>query len=86
MNDTRKWEYCVVRGFWLGGEGRLYTQQPCICYFTPDGPEYAWIRGGREDVAVARKLAELGEEGWEMCGVVLSGQPTVNVLFKRPKQ
>lgn len=81
----QKWEYCVLRGFWLGGERRLYTQQPCLCYFTPDGPKYERIHGEKEDMAIAQKIAELGEQGWEMCGLVLSSQPTTNAVFKRPK-
>jgi hypothetical protein len=84
---VQKWEYCLVRGFWLGGDAHLYIQQPCVCYFTPDGPVYEKIgdRVDKEGTAIALKIAKLGEEGWEACGMVASDHPTTNTLFKRPK-
>jgi hypothetical protein len=84
---VQKWEYCLVRGYWLGGDGHLYIQQPSVCYFTPDGPVYEKVgdRVDKDGTAIARKIAQLGEEGWEACGMVVSDYPTTNTLFKRPK-
>ena len=39
----------------------------------------------KDGTAIALKIAQLGEEGWEACGMVVSDHPTTNTLFKRPK-
>lgn len=89
-----KWEYCVlgpIKGLEGGG---LLGYYPKIVFFGLDGINRstsltASLRGGGDErVMIAKAIAQLGAEGWEMAGngVVAFGtdaQPGHVLYFKR---
>lgn len=83
-----KWEYCKftsVKGARLI-KGSTYNY-PQIVFFTSEGEKIENLFGGNqasEAMTVAKKLAELGEAGWEMVGAVSpSGIGEYHLYFKR---
>jgi hypothetical protein len=82
-----KWEYCMV----AFGQG-----EPRVVYYQPSGIEvHALARGDADaddSVVIARAIAQLGRDGWEMVGaqtvVVPAGVQVAgaafDILFKRP--
>lgn len=97
---VQKWEYCaitddiVIRDQVFGVTGAAVI----ISYFGLNGRRQETVeyrpaqpsqsRQPYKDEALAKAMAKLGEEGWEMVGVKVSGENgySVNYLFKRPKQ
>jgi hypothetical protein len=98
--SSQKWEYCAVRneavfqdtsGRWRGGA--------LIHYFQAEGTREEVIRARSElglrsfatptvsEDTRAKALAKLGNEGWEMVGVEVTGEKnnSITYLFKRPK-
>ena len=97
--SSQKWEYCAVRkksayednfGRWRGSA--------LIQYFQAEGTreEEVWAQselGLKSLTAVsedarAKALAKLGNEGWEMVGIEVTGEKSgsVTYILKRPKQ
>ena len=95
---SQKWEYCAVRneavfvdnaGRWRGGA--------LIQYFQAEGTREEVIRARSElglksfaaisEDARAKALAKLGNEGWEMVGVEVTGEKSnsITYILKRPK-
>lgn len=76
----QKWEYCVVVGLSrLTTERYMHPDYPALWTLTPSGVNYK-LMGKPESEELAKTIAQLGEEGWEMVGA--SGS---FVYFKRPK-
>ncbi len=79
----QRWEYCAVVGM-----GRLNLSRkprpvfPSIWYFGVDGVQVVELKG-QEAHEVARAIALLGEQGWEMttCGTL--GDATHAIYFRR---
>lgn len=81
----QKWEYCAVVGI-----GRLNISRkprplfPAIWYFDVDGVQVVELKG-QESHEMARAIALLGEQGWEMTSCGNLGDATHAIYFKRPK-
>ena len=98
---SQKWEYCAVRnktifldssGKWRGGA--------LIHYFQTEGTREEVIEARPElglkslattavsEDARAKALTKLGNEGWEMVGIEVTGEKrdAITYLLKRPKQ
>jgi len=85
-----RWEYCVISGI-ATGIG-LSTYYPYLIHFTPDGRGYASTHlektpSDSEIAVVAKTIAKLGENGWEMVSAVYNegSMRTYSLYFKRPK-
>lgn len=86
--DGRRWEYCAVtKAQYVGSNrGGVYW----IGYFRGGGVQTETIEAGPTGNALAKAVAKLGEEGWEMVGEgplevrvgVPGGTPTA-LFFKR---
>ncbi len=74
----QKWEYCAIVGV-RRLDRKLDPDYPAFWSFTVNGVQSSDIRGA-EAVEVAKRIAQLGEEGWEMIG----GSERI-LYFKRPK-
>jgi hypothetical protein len=79
----QKWEYCkIIR------VENYFSYHPLLFRFTINGEEREDIpknpQGMGKDDAIARVIAQLGEEGWELVGVGRYDQ-THTLYFKRPK-
>ncbi len=61
----QKWEYCAVIGILKNQDG--LEPDPAIWYFTCDGVQVVNI-ADKEITQGAATIAQLGDEGWEMCG------------------
>ena len=61
-----KWQYCAVIGLRQApGSRKLEPFFPAIWYFTPNGLQIVEIKGNEEE-ELAKAIAKLGEEGWEL--------------------
>ena len=79
----QKWEYCAISG--IGGARNLNTTEPGIWNFTMDGiQDFAINRPEKNEVA--KEIAKLGEQGWEMVGTGNTSVITHCIYFKRPKE
>ena len=85
-----KWEYCAVSraGYTGSSRGGIYW----ISYFKEGGVEIVEIEekvSEQQGASIARAIARLGEEGWEMVGQsdlpVKTGRFEA-IYFKRQKQ
>ncbi|HZI18917.1 MAG TPA: hypothetical protein VEY09_10015 [Pyrinomonadaceae bacterium] len=84
-DDGRKWEYCAVTKAQFVGSNRggVYW----ISYFRGDRVQVETVETGPTGNAMAKAVAKLGEENWEMVGEgpleVRAGVPggTPNALF-----
>jgi hypothetical protein len=87
---ARRWEYCAVSrsGYTGSSRGGFYW----ISYFRENGVEVVEIEekvSEPQGSSIARAMAKLGEEGWEMLG---SGELPVRtgrfeaIYFKRQKR
>ncbi len=81
---VEKWEYCVLYGIGPTDKGKLCTYDPNLYRFTSKGYELVTDFKNRtqsitEEISVARVIALLGDEGWELVGI---GN---GLWFKRPK-
>jgi hypothetical protein len=65
-DDGRRWEYCAVtKAQFLGSpRGGAYW----ISYFRGDRVQVETVETGPSGNALAKAVAKLGEEGWEMVG------------------
>jgi hypothetical protein len=81
--SQEKWEYCRMEDL-LGGS---FVPAKLI-FFTAEG-ETVEILHAEEDSTqkkvVAMRIAQLGDEGWEMAGMGITGQGSHAVYFKRRK-
>lgn len=77
----QKWEYCAVVG--IGSiTGSLVPSHPYTWHFTKIGVRSTKIAKPEVD-GVAKAIAELGEQGWELVGAV-SAEDRHILYFKRP--
>ena len=87
----QRWEYCVVAGV-ANVQGEFETSYPGGWYFTSDGvrgftpgdARGTRLGGKGEKEAVAKRIAELGQQGWELAGVSPGGSGWATLFFKRP--
>jgi hypothetical protein len=85
-----RWEYCAVSraGYTGSGRGGLYW----VNYFKEAGVEIVEIEekvSEQQGASIARAIAKLGEEGWEMVGqaeLPLKTGRFEAIYFKRQKQ
>jgi hypothetical protein len=87
-----KWEYCAIVGVSRASNSPLYPRWPQWVQFTSQGHLAAKIGSSEKDelAELAKTIARLGEEGWEMVGTgthSLGNGTEINhiVYFKRPK-
>jgi len=80
----KKWEYWAINSMWLSGGIR--TDNPEIIYFTEEGIQNTKLDRKNKVINVSKAIALLGEQGWEMVGIVPSGNPWHSLYFKRPKE
>ncbi len=82
-----RWEYCLITSLRVRA-GTLDPGRPKLERLTPEGLREVRISSapapGRGD-ALARAIAELGEEGWELVGAVNTDAKVHCLYFKRPK-
>ncbi len=90
----QKWQYCALVGI-AKYVRDISPYQPAVWYFTDQGIRIQDIKGD-EGNDVARFIAWLGNEGWEMVGGVdfferapakalaIGATDTGALLFKRP--
>lgn len=100
-NAIQKWEYCAVTyadSIWSQGFGATGAYA-VVKYFELSGnrlekieyhptPAQSSVRAsGYDDEAKAKAIATLGEAGWEMVDVQVTGENgrAVAYVFKRPK-
>ena len=64
-----RWEYCAVSdvGYTVEAGGKTVNTAK-ICYYQHSGCRERVVEGASEREALARGVATLGEEGWEMIG------------------
>jgi hypothetical protein len=91
-----KWEYCAVVGIRAQAAGHsIDPHLPAVWYFTTKGLQISEIHG-READEIAKTVAQLGEDGWEMVaatefdlgashGTIPPLLPVSGFIFKRPK-
>lgn len=82
----QKWEYCKLVGIGKGQweKGHSY---PELIYFTAEGEKRESLSGKDQDIKVAKKIMELGLDGWEMVAVAKNGDSSLTtsaIWFKRP--
>ncbi|MDP2937605.1 MAG: hypothetical protein Q8O86_14065 [Dehalococcoidia bacterium] len=81
----QKWEYCAVVGVGQASSSRhLLPEYPALWHFAPDGCHLTEIKG-KEALEIAKTIATLGEEGWEMVGCGNTDVKRHTLYFKRPK-
>ncbi len=76
-----KWEYCRFEDLQSGG----FVDAKLI-FFTPDGEKIENLAANQvssQRTMVAMRIAQLGDEGWEMVGTGVTGQGSHAVYFKR---
>lgn len=103
LGAVLKWEYCAITDdveiqdqvFGITGAAVIISyfelngrRQERIDYRPTQPAQNRQPYKDYKDEALAKALAKLGEEGWEMVGVKVNGENgySVNYLFKRPKQ
>ncbi|HYE71971.1 MAG TPA: hypothetical protein VEF04_01520 [Blastocatellia bacterium] len=98
--SSQKWEYCAVRNeaVFQDGTGR-WRGGALIQYFQAEGTREETIRARSElglksfastpvtEDSRAKALTKLGNEGWEMVGVEVTGEKSnsITYILKRPK-
>jgi hypothetical protein len=80
--SEEQWEYCRFED--VLGRGFVPAK---LVFFTIDGEKTETFSAGEETqrTEVARRVAQLGDEGWEMVGTGISGQGSHAIYFKRRK-
>ena len=78
----QKWEYCTIyqitqMGGWLTGVGMVYRGS-----FSVKGAQRVELE--HDPNALARGIAKLGLEGWEMVGAAVVSEHYHTIYFKRP--
>ena len=87
--DGQQWEYCTItRAGYSAAASRSGVYW--ITYYRKAGPQVVDVEDNvTTNAALAKAIARLGEEGWEMVGVgpiELRVGKTDALYFKRPKQ
>ena len=79
---TSKWEYCSLQKVAKGGTGYFY---PALVFYTQKGELREDLSGGNENEKVAKRIAQLGAEGWELVTTGSFERETQmhNLYFKR---
>jgi dihydrodipicolinate reductase len=78
-----QWEYCRFEDV-LGG-GFVAAK---LVFFTAEGEKIETLHAAQDNSQrsmVAVRIAQLGNEGWEMAGTGITGQGAHAVYFKRKK-
>ena len=78
----QKWEYCAIVGISRNNE-KLFPYYPGIWHFTDLGIQASRIHSPEAD-EVAKTIAQLGEQGWEMVGAGNVSDNYHTLYFKRP--
>lgn len=76
-----KWEYCRLED--LLGSSFVPAK---LIFFTAEGEKIESLSAAQDCSQrdrVAKKIAELGDEGWDMVGMGITGQGSHAVYFKR---
>ena len=76
-----KWEYCRLED--LLGRGFVAAK---LVFFTSEGEKIESLSADEESSQrnmVAMRIAQLGDEGWEMVGTGITGQGSHAVYFRR---
>ncbi len=84
----QKWDYCMV-GPIRSAENRIDGQYPHLTHFTERGVDSVRIRAPMDkstDYSLAKTIAELGAEGWELVGCGNVAVDMHFLYFKRPRQ
>ncbi len=79
----QRWEYCRFED--VLGHGFVSAK---LVFFTAEGEKIESIAAVEENSqrkTVAIRVAQLGDEGWEMVGTGISGQGSHAIYFKRQK-
>ncbi len=79
-----KWEYCALSDVPSNPYG-LFRVVPKLRHFTGEGYTEQPLEGGAKADCLARAIARLGEEGWELTGVVAMDDRSHLLYFKRLK-
>lgn len=86
----QKWEYCVVGPVKsnLQGDRSFWGHYPNLLYLRADGRSGRVIEGKAQEEAenLAKAVAELGDEGWELVGMGNVAENAHFLYFKRAKQ
>jgi len=77
----QKWEYCAIVNISTNNE-KLSTYYPGIWHFTDLGIQVSRIHSPEAD-EVAKTIAQLGEQGWEMVGAGNTSNSFHTLYFKR---
>lgn len=78
-----KWEYCRLED--LLGTSFVAAK---LVFFTTEGERIETLSADQvssQREIVAMKIAQLGDEGWEMAGTGVTGQGAHAIYFKRKK-
>ncbi len=77
-----KWEYCSLQKVGKGGTGYFY---PSLVFYTAEGEVREDLSGKNENEIVSKRIAKLGEEGWELItsGAFERENLMHNLYFKR---
>jgi hypothetical protein len=77
------WEYCAIYGVKWNSDGWVVSDDKRVVqFFTPDGAR-ADLEDWKDPNVIAKKIASLGAQGWEMVGVVNLGGDRHAIYFKR---
>lgn len=79
---STKWEYCSLQKVGKSGTGYFY---PALVFYKPSGEVREDLSGQNENEKVAKRIAQLGAEGWEMvtAGSFERENLMHNLYFKR---
>ena len=78
-----RWEYCRFED--VLGRGFVAAK---LIFFTADGEKienFSAVEESSQRSMVAKRVAQLGDEGWEMVGTGIIGQGSHAVYFRRQK-
>ena len=81
--EREKWEYCKIMGVF---SDRYF--HPKLVYLTSEGEKVEALSGDDnipELKKVAVRIAELGDEGWEMVGMGNTAEGVHSIYFKRKR-
>ena len=82
----QKWEYCAKFRITTDIKGVPEPVETNLTYFLQEGPSVTTIGGNRSEnelIALARVIASLGVEGWEMVGCGNTAERSHCLYFKR---
>ena len=79
---ANKWEYCSLQKVGKSGTSYFY---PALVFFTPNGEVREDLSGKNENETVAKRIAQLGTDGWELvtAGSFERENMMHNLYFKR---